>query len=95
MTSISIFKSKLEVFLGSPVVKTALSLQGVWVPSLAWELRSRMLSGVCEFVFGQTQTKTKVHSCYGFTGEKKSKLFVEAQYDTETELEEMLVADGM
>lgn len=39
---------------------------------------------------GQTQTKTKVHSCYGFIKKKKSKLFVEAQYDTEAELEEIL-----
>lgn len=67
MTSISIFKSKLEAFLGSPEVKTALSLQGVWVPSLARELRSRMLSGVAKhkqklkYIHAMASLKKKVN----------------------------------
>ena len=85
MTSISIFKSKLEAFLGSPVVKTALSPQGVRVPSLARELRSRMLSGVAK----HKQKQKYIHAMASLK-KKKSKLFVEAQYDTEAELEEIL-----
>ena len=36
-------KCDFRDFSGSPVVKTVLPLQGVWVRSLFWEVRSHML----------------------------------------------------
>lgn len=80
MTSISIFKSKLESSLAVQWLRlpfTARSVGPIAGPG------TKMLH--VEWC-GQTQTKTKVHSCYGFIKKKKSKLFVEEQYDTETEL---------
>ena len=33
---------------GGPVVKTALPLEGAWIQSLVWELRSHMPGGVAK-----------------------------------------------
>lgn len=57
----------------------------MWVPSLARELRCRMLSGVAK----HKQKQKYIHAMASLK-KKKSKLFVEEQYDTETELKEIL-----
>lgn len=65
MTSISIFKSKLEVFLSSPVVKTAFHVG----PIAGRELRCRMLSGVAKhkqkqkYIHAMASLKKKVTIC--------------------------------
>ena len=42
------FKILYGGFLGGPVVKTLLAMQGIWVQSLVGELRSHMLHGVAK-----------------------------------------------